>query len=79
MRCLFTQQEPPSGSRPASSRCSHWLREGYSTCEIARPLWITEEAVRTHVRRLLSGLGARTRAQAVAIAYRDGLWARDGW
>ncbi|MGH3111786.1 MAG: response regulator transcription factor [Gaiellaceae bacterium] len=53
------------------------IAEGYSTSEIARALWITEETVRTHVRRLLSRLGARTRAQAVAIAYRDGLWARD--
>jgi len=29
------------------------------------------------VRRLLSRLGACTRAQAVTIAYRDGLWPRD--
>jgi len=53
------------------------VAEGYSTKEIARALWITEETVRTHVRRLLTRLGARTRAQAVAIAYRDGLWRGD--
>lgn len=50
------------------------IAEGCSTREIARTLWITEETVRTHVRRLLERLGARTRAQAVAIAYRDELW-----
>jgi DNA-binding CsgD family transcriptional regulator len=53
------------------------VAEGYSTSEIARALWITDETVRTHVRRLLARLGARTRAHAVAIAYRDGLWGQD--
>ena len=53
------------------------IADGYSTREIAQMLWITDETVRTHVRRLLSRLGARTRAHAVAIAYRDGLWTPD--
>jgi DNA-binding CsgD family transcriptional regulator len=39
-------------------------------------LWITEETVRTHVRRVLGKLNARTRAHAVSIAYRDGLFGR---
>jgi DNA-binding CsgD family transcriptional regulator len=51
------------------------IADGYSTREIARALWITEETVRTHVRRLLERLGAHTRAHAVSIAYREGLWA----
>jgi len=51
------------------------IADGYSTREIARDLWITEETVRTHVRRLLNRLGARTRAHAVAIAFREELWA----
>jgi DNA-binding CsgD family transcriptional regulator len=46
---------------------------GYSTPEIARALWITEDTVRTHVKRILVRLEARTRAHAVAIAYREGL------
>jgi DNA-binding CsgD family transcriptional regulator len=49
------------------------IAEGYSSREIARMLWITEATVRTHVRRLLDRLGARTRAHAVSIAYLDGL------
>jgi DNA-binding CsgD family transcriptional regulator len=53
------------------------VADGYSTREIATKLWITDETVRTHVRRLLDRLGARTRAHAVAIAYRDGLWPVD--
>jgi DNA-binding NarL/FixJ family response regulator len=47
---------------------------GYSTSEIASALWITEDTVRTHVKRLLARLTARTRAHAVAIAFREGLW-----
>jgi DNA-binding CsgD family transcriptional regulator len=51
------------------------VAEGYSTAEIARDLWITEDTVRTHIKRMLVRLGARTRAHAVAIAFREGLWA----
>ena len=51
---------------------------GFSTAEIARVLWITEDTVRTHVKRTLARLGARTRAHAVAIAFREGLWREDG-
>jgi len=54
------------------------IADGFSTREIAQRLWITDETVRTHVRRLLNRLGARTRAHAVGIAYRDGLWSRNG-
>ena len=52
------------------------IANGCSTREIAQALWITEETVRTHVRRLLGRLGARTRAHAVAIAFHEGLWRR---
>jgi DNA-binding CsgD family transcriptional regulator len=51
------------------------IADGHSTREIARRLWITEETVRTHVRRLLDRLDAKTRAHAVSIAYREDLWA----
>lgn len=50
------------------------IAEGYSSGDIARALWISEETVRTHVRRILRRLGARTRAHAVAIAFREDLW-----
>jgi DNA-binding CsgD family transcriptional regulator len=53
------------------------IADGHSTGEIARTLWITPETVRTHVRRLLDRLDARTRAHAVSIAYREGLLPSD--
>jgi DNA-binding CsgD family transcriptional regulator len=49
------------------------VANGYSTPEIARDLWIAEDTVRTHIKRILVRLDARTRAHAVAIAYREGL------
>jgi DNA-binding CsgD family transcriptional regulator len=53
------------------------VAEGYSTAEIARALWITEDTVRTHIKRALARLEARTRAHAVAIAFREQLWRDD--
>jgi DNA-binding CsgD family transcriptional regulator len=50
------------------------VAEGYSTAEIARALWITEDTVRTHVKRMMIRLEARTRAHLVSIAFREGLW-----
>ena len=71
---------PSSGSprriTPRELEVLALIADGHSTREIARALWITEETVRTHVRRMLDRLGARTRAHAVSIAHRDGLWAR---
>jgi DNA-binding CsgD family transcriptional regulator len=52
------------------------IAEGRSTREIAAALWVTEETIKSHVSRVLRRLEARTRAHAVAIAYRDGLWAK---
>ena len=41
---------------------------GHDTGEIAKELHISPETVRTHVRNAMARLGARTRAQLVAIA-----------
>ena len=51
------------------------VADGYSTGEIAGALWITEDTVRTHIKRMMLRLDARTRAHLVAIAFREGLWA----
>jgi len=50
------------------------VAEGHPTAEIAQALWITEDTVRTHIKRTLTRLDARTRAHAVAIAFREELW-----
>jgi len=49
------------------------VAEGLSNKEIGRRLIVTENTVKTHVTSLFNKLGADTRAQAVAVAARQGL------
>lgn len=47
--------------------------QGQSNGEIGRSLFLSEDTIKTHARRLFHKLGARDRAQAVAIGFRQGL------
>jgi DNA-binding NarL/FixJ family response regulator len=49
------------------------LAEGKSQVEIADELVISQKTVGTHIEHNLSKLGVKSRAQAVALAYRDRL------
>jgi DNA-binding NarL/FixJ family response regulator len=49
------------------------LASGASNAELALRLYISEETVRTHVKRVLHKLGLRDRAQAIVYAYESGL------
>lgn len=49
------------------------MSEGKSNAEIGRELFVSEDTVKTHARRLFRKLGARDRAHAVAAAFRAGL------
>jgi DNA-binding CsgD family transcriptional regulator len=75
--------QSPSPARPARTRRAGTLtlREqeslrlvamGLTTTAAAERLGISPETVRTHVRNAMNKLGARTRAQAIAVAMRDG-------
>jgi len=49
------------------------MSEGHSNGEIGRELFVSEDTVKTHARRLFQKLGARDRAHAVALGLRCGL------
>ena len=70
----------PSASRGAASKLTgrelevlRLLAAGLAQAEIAEQLVISPKTVATHIEHILSKLGVRSRAQAVALAYRDDL------
>lgn len=68
---------PPSDPGVAvTERESQVLRgmaQGKSNGQIGRELYLSEDTVKTHARRLFRKLGVRDRAQAVAYGFRHGL------
>ncbi len=49
------------------------MSRGRSNAEIGKELYLSEDTVKTHARRLFRKVGAADRAQAVAVGYRWGL------
>jgi DNA-binding NarL/FixJ family response regulator len=49
------------------------MSRGRSNAEIGKELFLSEDTVKTHARRLFRKLGAADRAQAVAVGFRWGL------
>jgi DNA-binding NarL/FixJ family response regulator len=48
------------------------MSQGMSNAEIGRELFLSEDTVKTHARRLFRKLGVGDRAQAVALGFRKG-------
>jgi DNA-binding NarL/FixJ family response regulator len=77
----FARRPEPSAVTPAEvATLTHREREvlglvahGLSNSEIAQRLVVSSATSKTYVSRLLAKLGARDRAQLVAIAYETGL------
>jgi len=67
---------PPADSPDLTERELQVLRgmsQGRSNAQIGRELFLSEDTVKTHARRLFRKLGAADRAQAVALGFRWGL------
>jgi DNA-binding NarL/FixJ family response regulator len=71
------ESEPARPRRPALTdrelQVLHGMADGKSNAEIGRDLFVSEDTVKTHARRLFRKLGARDRAHAVASGFRTGL------
>ena len=67
---------PPAGVdvTPRELEVLRLLGEGNDQNEIAQELSISPKTVATHIQRLLTKFGARSRAQLVALAYRAGVF-----
>lgn len=67
---------PHTGGPPLSAReleVLEGMSRGKSNSQIGRELYLSEDTVKTHARRLFRKLGAADRAQAVALGFRGGL------
>lgn len=71
-----TARVRPSGSPPALTEREQQVLDGMSrgksNAEIGRELYLSEDTVKTHARRLFRKLAAADRAQAVALGFRWG-------
>ena len=55
----------------------HLVSYGLSNGEIGRKLFLSEDTVKTHLRRAYRTIGARDRAHAVRLALRSGALTHD--
>jgi DNA-binding CsgD family transcriptional regulator len=71
----FAEREGARPRRPSARECEvlTQLADGRTDAQIAELLDLSPATVQTHVRNAKAKLGARTRAQAVAIALQRGL------
>jgi DNA-binding NarL/FixJ family response regulator len=68
------RDDPPRSSLTArESQVLRLLADGLSQSDIAARLFISSKTVATHIEHILEKLEVRSRAQAVAYAYREGL------
>ena len=49
------------------------MSQGKSNAQIGRELYLSEDTIKTHARRLFRKLGAKDRAEAVATGFRRGI------
>ena len=68
-----TQQVAASSLTPREREVLALLAAGTAPSSIAERLCITDKTTATHIERILAKLGAHSRVQAVAFAYRDRL------
>jgi DNA-binding NarL/FixJ family response regulator len=76
VRALLRRADRANGGSsltPREREVLQLLAEGLEQSEIAERLVISSKTVASHIERILAKLGVRSRAQAVAAAFREGL------
>lgn len=58
---------------PREAEVLEGMARGKSNAQIGRELYLSEDTIKTHARRLFRKMGAADRAQAVALGFRWGL------
>jgi DNA-binding NarL/FixJ family response regulator len=72
-RAASTRQADPSANLTERElQVLRGMSQGKSNAEIGRSLFLSEDTVKTHARRLFRKLGVNDRAQAVALGFRRG-------
>ena len=72
-RAVPAPAHPASVLTPRELEILRLLAEGFEQQKISALLSITPKTVGTHIERILQKLDARSRAKAIALAYRSGL------
>ncbi len=65
--------QPLAGLSPREREILRLVAQGYTNAEIARALVISENTVKTHLRRMMRKVGAANRAELAALAAKAGL------
>ena len=73
MAGLTPENRPPLCLPPAQHAVLRHLADGYSARDIAHTLAVSENTVKTHLRKIFAALGAASRSHAVALAWQHGL------
>lgn len=67
------EAHPLEGLSPREREILRLVAQGYTNAEIARLLVISENTVKTHLRRIMRKVGAANRAELAALAAKAGL------
>ena len=76
-RRALEQHAPPVATllSPRELQVLEGMAAGQSNAEIGRTLWLSEDTVKVHAKKLFAKTGVHDRAAAVAWAFRSGVLA----
>jgi DNA-binding NarL/FixJ family response regulator len=73
VRSTVREATPPVALSMREMQVLTGMSQGKSNAQIGRELYLSEDTIKTHARRLFRKLGAKDRAEAVATGFRRGI------